>query len=84
MHMGTRKVAVTSQNHGFAVDGDSLQKGATVTHVNLNDKTVEGLAHEGLRCFSVQHHPEAAPGPHDASDLFAQFADSMERSHGQR
>ncbi len=84
MNMGSRKVSITSQNHGFAVDGDSLQKGARVTHVNLNDKTVEGLAHEELRCYSVQHHPEASPGPHDASDLFAQFADWMERGRGKR
>jgi carbamoyl-phosphate synthase small subunit len=84
----TRRVAVTSQNHGFAVDDAALlagsKGGARVTHVNLNDRTVEGLAHDGLRCFSVQHHPEAAPGPHDASGLFAQFAEMVHEGHGRR
>ena len=70
----TGKVAITSQNHGFAVDADSLPKDVEVTHVNLNDGTVEGMKHRELPVFSVQYHPEAAPGPHDASYFFAQFA----------
>ncbi len=67
------KVEITSQNHGFAVDADSLPAEVEVTHINLNDQTVEGLAHRSLPIFSVQYHPEAAPGPHDATHFFAQF-----------
>ena len=70
----TGKVTITSQNHGFAVDPDSLAGDVEVTHVNLNDQTVEGLAHKSLPIFSVQYHPEAAPGPNDASYFFSQFA----------
>jgi carbamoyl-phosphate synthase small subunit len=69
----TGKVAITSQNHGFAVDPDSLPKEVEVTHVNLNDGTVEGMRHRELPIFSVQYHPEAAPGPHDASYFFGEF-----------
>ena len=76
----TRKVEITSQNHGFAVDLDSLRDRATVTHVNLNDQTVEGLAVNGQPTFSVQYHPEASPGPHDAQYLFQRFVDLMEPS----
>lgn len=69
----TGKIEITSQNHGFAVDGDSLPAGAAVSHVNLYDGTVEGLTVEGFRAMSLQYHPEAAPGPHDARDNFDQF-----------
>lgn len=69
----TGKVEVTSQNHGFAVDIDSLGGKAEVTHINLNDNTVEGLRHREYPLFSVQYHPEASPGPHDASYLFHRF-----------
>jgi carbamoyl-phosphate synthase small subunit len=69
----TGKVAITSQNHGFAVDADSLPNEAEVTHINLNDGTVEGMRHRELPIFSVQYHPEAAPGPHDAAYFFAAF-----------
>ncbi len=75
----TGKVAITSQNHGFAVDPDSLPKEIEVTHINLNDSTVEGMRHRDLPIFSVQYHPEAAPGPHDASYFFSQFAELIER-----
>jgi len=75
----TGKVAITAQNHGFAVDADSLPKEMEVTHVNLNDGTVEGMRHRELPIFSVQYHPEAAPGPHDASYFFSQFAELIER-----
>jgi carbamoyl-phosphate synthase small subunit len=73
MDLTTRKVEITSQNHGFAVDVDSLAGKAVLTHVNLNDNTVEGMRHDSLPVFSVQYHPEASPGPNDASYLFQRF-----------
>ena len=75
--MTTDKVEITSQNHGFAVDADSLPSNVEVTHVNLNDQTVEGLAHKTKPIFCVQYHPEASPGPHDSTGLFARFADRV-------
>jgi carbamoyl-phosphate synthase small subunit len=74
----TGKVTITSQNHGFAVDAESLPADVEVTHINLNDQTVEGLRHRSLPIFSVQYHPEAAPGPNDASYFFGQFAKLIE------
>ena len=74
----TGKVAITSQNHGFAVDPASLPPEVEVTHVNLNDGTVEGMRHRELPIFSVQYHPEAAPGPHDAGYFFEKFAQLIE------
>lgn len=75
----TKTVEITSQNHGFAVTAESLpQDIGEITHINLNDQTVEGLKHKTLPLFSVQYHPEAAPGPHDARYLFQEFIKMME------
>ena len=71
-------VSITSQNHGFATDPDSLPGHVEVTHVNLNDQTVEGIRSTSDPVFSVQYHPEAAPGPHDASYFFKEFADLID------
>ncbi|MEC4803400.1 MAG: glutamine-hydrolyzing carbamoyl-phosphate synthase small subunit [Jaaginema sp. PMC 1079.18] len=73
-----QKVEITSQNHGFAVTADSLSADVEITHLNLNDQTVAGLRHKQLPFFSVQYHPEASPGPHDADYLFEQFVKLMD------
>lgn len=75
----TGKVEITAQNHGFAVDMESLKGIAEVTHINLNDRTVEGIEHKKLPLFSVQYHPEASPGPHDSLYLFKRFTDMMDK-----
>ncbi len=69
---------ITSQNHGFAVDGDRLPAELEVTHINLNDRTIEGVRHRELPAFSVQYHPEASSGPHDSNYLFGEFLDLIE------
>jgi carbamoyl-phosphate synthase small subunit len=78
--LDTRKIEITAHNHGFAIDADSLPADLEITHVNLNDKTVAGIKHKTLPIFSVQYHPEAAPGPHDAEHHFARFIELMERN----
>lgn len=75
----TGRVEITSHNHGFAVDAESIKGKAEITHLSLNDRTVEGLAVPDARAFSVQYHPEASPGPHDARHLFERFAQLMAR-----
>ncbi|HYU78928.1 MAG TPA: glutamine-hydrolyzing carbamoyl-phosphate synthase small subunit [Vicinamibacterales bacterium] len=77
--LANSKVEITSQNHGFAVDPESLPANARVSHLNLYDGTVEGLRHTEKPIYSVQYHPEASPGPHDADYLFRQFIEEMEK-----
>ena len=82
--LATRKVAICAENHGYAVDADSLRRAGEpveITHVNLNDDTVEGLAHAERPLFSVQYHPEASPGPHDAGYFFGRFREMVARHH---
>jgi len=77
----TGKIAITSQNHGFCVDIDSLKKQEIeITHMNLYDNTLEGIRHKKLPIFSVQYHPEAGPGPHDARYLFSEFVAMMNKN----
>jgi carbamoyl-phosphate synthase small subunit len=80
--LATGKVAICAENHGYAVDANSLRKAGEpveITHINLNDETVEGLAHSEKPLFSVQYHPEASPGPHDAAYFFRRFRRMVER-----
>jgi len=76
--LATGRIEITTQNHGFCVDLSTLPAGATSTHIHLNDGTSEGLAMPGLRAFSVQYHPEAAAGPHDALYMFDRFMRAMD------
>ncbi len=86
MDLATKKVEITAQNHGFAIDFSSALKEIEVTHLNLNDQTVEGMRHRNLPVSSVQYHPEASPGPHDAQFFFKNFIDSFSTpsTHGER
>jgi carbamoyl-phosphate synthase small subunit len=83
MDLATGKVAICAENHGYAVEAESLEAAGEpveITHINLNDETVEGLAHETRPLFSVQYHPEASPGPHDAAYFFGRFRELVERT----
>jgi len=77
-NLKSSQIEITSQNHGFAVKMESLPEELEMTHLNLYDNTVEGVKHKQLPCFSVQYHPEAAPGPHDSNYLFEEFTSLME------
>jgi len=79
MDLATRKVEIAAENHGFAVDMDTLKDKVVMTHINLNDRTCEGFQHKRLPAFSVQYHPEASPGPHDSRYLFQRFIGMMKR-----
>jgi carbamoyl-phosphate synthase small subunit len=77
-NLKNNKVEITAQNHGFAVDPDSMKESQVeLTHINLNDQTLEGIRHRSLPAFSVQYHPEASPGPHDSHYLFEEFIKLM-------
>lgn len=80
MDLSTRKVEITAQNHNFAVDIGSIGGDVELTHINLNDQTVEGMRHTRYPVFSVQYHPEASPGPHDSRYLFERFAEMMKNA----
>jgi len=82
MDLETGKVEITSQNHNFSVEAGSIEKKARITHVNLNDETVEGLEIPDLLMFSVQYHPEASPGPHDSRYIFTRFYEYLTRFRG--
>ena len=77
--LSTGRIEITAQNHGFAVDADTIPD-VSITHINLNDQTVEGMIHKNLPIFSVQYHPEASPGPNDSRYLFAQFVELMKKN----
>ncbi|MGL4503755.1 MAG: glutamine-hydrolyzing carbamoyl-phosphate synthase small subunit, partial [Planktothrix sp.] len=81
--LAQQQVEITSQNHGFAIDPDTLASDIQITHLNLNDRTVAGLKHKTLPLFSVQYHPEASPGPHDADYLFERFVQAMQQQQEQ-
>ena len=78
LDLATQKVEITSQNHGFAVDPETLPDELEVTHINLNDDTIEGVRHKKYPAMSVQYHPEASAGPHDSQYLFERFGEMLQ------
>ncbi|MCX7934326.1 MAG: gamma-glutamyl-gamma-aminobutyrate hydrolase family protein, partial [Planctomycetota bacterium] len=80
LELATRRIEITSQNHNFIVDPDTLGQDVEITHINLNDRTVEGLRVRTAPAFAVQYHPEAGPGPHDAHPVFKRFRAMLESS----
>ena len=80
MDVRTRQINITAQNHGFAVDADSVKGGLTISHININDGTVEGLRHKEHRIFTIQYHSEASPGPMDSVNLFEEFVEMVKGS----
>ena len=76
-NLNKNTIEITSQNHGFAVDPDSLPNDTKITHINLNDNTVEGFESNSCKAFCVQYHPESGPGPHDSRYLFKKFKTSL-------
>ena len=83
-NLETEMVEITSQNHGFVVDPDSLPGNVKITHTSLNDQTVEGLRCKDALAFSVQYHPESSPGPHDSRYLFEEYVDMMSVPRGHK
>ena len=81
-NLQTRTVEITSQNHGFAVDPDSIPEELEITHISLNDNTIEGIECKNIPAFSVQYHPESSPGPHDSQYLFEKFVKLMTKQQG--
>jgi len=77
LNKASNRVEITSQNHGFALDPETLPTEVEISHINLNDNTVEGIKHDGLQAFGVQYHPEASAGPHDSRYLFDEFRQMM-------
>ena len=80
-NLKTKRIEITAQNHGFAVETETLPKELEITHINLNDNTNEGFRHKELPIFSVQYHPEASPGPHDSDYLFLEFVELIKKHH---
>ncbi|HJZ12509.1 MAG TPA: carbamoyl phosphate synthase small subunit, partial [Acidobacteriota bacterium] len=80
MHLPSRRVEITSHNHGFAVDADSLNSNVQPPYVNLNDQTLEGFRCQELMVDAVQFHPEASPGPHDCQHIFADFVGTLKKT----
>ena len=76
----TGRVYITAQNHGYAIDADTISNGLEVTHININDGTVEGLRHRDLPLFTIQYHSEASPGPMDSTYMFEKFVEMVKKS----